>query len=220
VKTWLSRITITGVTITGVSIVAVVAAVASYVHMQHLAEQAGEQWRSWLLPLSVDGLLVAASMVMFVRRRANQPAGVLPWLGLVLGLVASLAANIAVAPPGWLSVVVSGWPPLALAVAFELLILVTRDEHPEQEADEPADTPTGQAPTVSDTPTQERRTPTRKPKRALSAVPNTDRFADFPEWAKSLEQPPSGKQIRDRYGCGYTKSQELLASLDDEEEAV
>lgn len=214
-------------TIGGVSLVAAVAAVASYVHMQSLAEKAGEEWRAWLLPLSVDGLLVAASMVMFVRRRAGQPAGVLPWTGLVLGLSASLAANIAVAKPEPVSLIVSGWPPLALAVAFELLILITRDVQAGQLTAGSADTPSarpGTAPeAATDTPAGPdadiRPAPRSKPKRALSAVPNSDRFADFPEWARKLEQPPSGKQIRDHYGCGYAKAQELLASLDDEEEA-
>jgi hypothetical protein len=36
---------------------------------------AGEGWRSWLLPISVDGLAVAASMTMLVRRRAGLRAG-------------------------------------------------------------------------------------------------------------------------------------------------
>jgi hypothetical protein len=79
------------------------------------------------------------------------------------------------------------------------------------------DTPTGTAP---DTPDSEQKTTNRKPKRTLSAVPSTDRFADFEQWVQTLGERPSGKQIRDRYGCGYTKSQELLESLDDEEEAV
>lgn len=124
------------VTVVAVSVVAAVAAVASYVHMHELATDAGEEWRAHLIPLSVDGMLVAASMVMLVRRRIGQSAGVLPWVGLVLGLVASLAANVAAADPTPLSWIVSGWPPLALAVSFELLILVTRDV--EQAAQVPA----------------------------------------------------------------------------------
>ena len=60
---------------------AAVAAVASYVHMHELATEAGEGWRAHLIPLSVDGLLVAASMVMLVRRRAGLRAGLCPGLG-------------------------------------------------------------------------------------------------------------------------------------------
>ncbi|MGD9989330.1 DUF2637 domain-containing protein [Pseudonocardia sp.] len=118
------------VTVSAVAVVAVVAAVASYVHMHQLASGAGEGWRAILVPLSVDGMLVAASMVMFVRRREGLPAGLLPWVGLVLGIVASLAANVAAGQPtwrpGWLPGVVAAWPPIALAIGFELLILVNR----------------------------------------------------------------------------------------------
>src|SRR5690349_2544405 len=60
---WVRRVTTAAVVL-----VAVVAAVASYEHMRELAERAGEGWRSWLLPVSVDGLAVAASMTMLVRR--------------------------------------------------------------------------------------------------------------------------------------------------------
>lgn len=115
-------------TVAAVSVVAAVAAVASYVHLHALATEAGEGWRAVLIPLSVDGLLVAASMVLLVRRRAGESAGVLPWVGMVLGLVASLAANVAAAEPTVLSWIVSGWPPVALAVSFELLIQVSREK--------------------------------------------------------------------------------------------
>jgi hypothetical protein len=80
-----------------------------------------------VLPLSVDGLLVAASLAIYVRRRAGLPAGWLPWLGLVLGLVASLGANIAAAEPTVVGRVVAAWPPLAFGLAFELLVLLLRD---------------------------------------------------------------------------------------------
>ena len=82
-----------------VLLVAAVAAVASYEHMRALAVVAGEGWRSWLLPISVDGLAVAASLTMLVRRRAGLPAGGLAWVALLLGLGASMAANVAAAEP-------------------------------------------------------------------------------------------------------------------------
>jgi hypothetical protein len=46
--------------------------------------------------------------------------------GLTLGIVASLAANVAAARPDPLSWIVAGWLPVALAISFELLILVLR----------------------------------------------------------------------------------------------
>jgi hypothetical protein len=110
------------VTTFSVLAVALVAAVASYEHTRALAELAGEGWRSWLLPVSVDGLAVAASMTMLVRRRAGQRAGMLPWVALLLGLGASLAANVAAAEPTVAGRLVAAWPPVGLLLSYELLL--------------------------------------------------------------------------------------------------
>jgi hypothetical protein len=114
---WVQR-----VTTAAVLAVAAVAAVASYEHMRALAELAGEGWRAWLLPISVDGLAVAASMTMLVRRRVGQPSGALPWTALLLGLGASLAANVAAAEATLQGRLVAAWPPVALLLAYELLM--------------------------------------------------------------------------------------------------
>jgi hypothetical protein len=110
------------VTTGAVLAVAVVAAVASYEHMRALAAAAGEGWRSWLLPVSVDGLAVAASMTMLVRRRAGERAGGLAWTALLLGLGASLAANVAAAEPTLHGRLVAAWPPVGLLLSYELLM--------------------------------------------------------------------------------------------------
>ena len=114
---WVRRVTTLAVVL-----VAGVAAVASYEHMRALAVLAGEGWRSRLLPVSVDGLAVAASMTMLVRRRAGLPAGGLAWVALLLGLGASLAANVAAADPTVAGRLVAAWPPVALLLAYELLM--------------------------------------------------------------------------------------------------
>jgi Protein of unknown function (DUF2637) len=105
-----------------VVLVALVAAVGSYEHMRSLAESVGEDWRAWLLPFSVDGLAVAASMTMLVRRRAGLPAGAMAWAALLLGLGASLAANVAAAEPTLAGRLVAAWPPLGLLLSYELLM--------------------------------------------------------------------------------------------------
>jgi hypothetical protein len=117
VPVWVQR-----VTTAAVLSVALVAAIASYEHMRALAELAGEGWRSWLLPISVDGLAVAASMTMLVRRRAGLYAGALAWVALLLGLGASLAANVAAAEPTVQGRLVAAWPPLGLLLSYELLM--------------------------------------------------------------------------------------------------
>jgi len=113
-----------GITTVAVVAVAVVAAVASYDHQRALAELAGEGWRAWLLPVSVDGLVVAASMSMLVMRRAGLPAGALAWASLLAGIGASLAANMASADPTAIGRLVAAWPPVALLLAWELLMQV------------------------------------------------------------------------------------------------
>lgn len=123
------------ITTLAVLAVALVASVASYDHQRVLAEVAGEGWRAYLLPLSVDGLIVAASMSMLVRRRAGEPAGALALCALLLGLAASLAANVVAADPELIdpvlvSRVVAAWPPIALGLSFELSIGQLRATNP------------------------------------------------------------------------------------------
>jgi hypothetical protein len=59
---------------------------------------------------------------MLVRRRAGQRAGVLPWTALLLGLGASLAANVAAAQPTVVGRLVAAWPPVGLLLSYELLM--------------------------------------------------------------------------------------------------
>lgn len=90
-----------------------------------LAELAGEGWRS------VDGHVVAASMSMLVRHRSGQPADGLTWVALTLGLTVSLAGNVVAADPSLVDPVVvkrlvAAWPPVALALAWELCLRMVR----------------------------------------------------------------------------------------------
>ena len=49
----------------GVTVVALTAALVSFSHIRHLAVEAGEtELASWLLPVSVDGAIVAAVAVI------------------------------------------------------------------------------------------------------------------------------------------------------------
>ena len=132
---WATR----AVTVGAVLLVAAVAAIVSFAHMWTVADRAGEQWRAWLLPLSVDGLVVAASMALLTRRRTGLPGGRLAWCALLGGVGASLAANIAAAEPTVTARVVAAWPALAFAVAFELLLQQRREP-----VVDPVDDPVGE----------------------------------------------------------------------------
>jgi uncharacterized protein DUF2637 len=79
--------------------VAAVAAVASYEHAYDLVRAHHEAgWTARLIPLTVDGLIYASSMVMLdsARRKAPVP-GLARWL-LGLGIAATLAANVTHSP--------------------------------------------------------------------------------------------------------------------------
>lgn len=115
------------ITTVAVIVVAVVAGVASYDHQRALAALAGEGWRSVLFPLSVDGLLTAATMLMLTRRREGRQAGAITWISLTLGVTASVAGNIigadpTIVDPVLVSRLVAAWPPVALLLSLELLM--------------------------------------------------------------------------------------------------
>ncbi|MFW6641853.1 DUF2637 domain-containing protein [Nocardiopsis algeriensis] len=63
-------------------------AVVSYPHMYELALRHGEpEWRAALSPLSVDGMIVGASMTLLGDARHGRRGGLLPWTLLVLGSI-------------------------------------------------------------------------------------------------------------------------------------
>ncbi|WP_150253098.1 DUF2637 domain-containing protein [Nocardiopsis deserti] len=111
------------VTITAVLLLAGIAAVVSYSHMYELALRHGEpEWRAALFPLSVDGMIVGASMTLLSDARHGRKGGLLPWTLLIVGSGASLAANVAVADPTMWSRIIHAWPSFALIGAYELLM--------------------------------------------------------------------------------------------------
>ena len=127
--------------------VAVFAAVVSYEHAYALVHAHGETgWTARLIPLTVDGLIWASSMVMLdsARRGARVPA-LARWL-LGLGIVATLAANVAHGlGHGPLGAAVGAWPALALVGSYELLMTIIRGaQQPTGEVSPaPAETPAG-----------------------------------------------------------------------------
>jgi hypothetical protein len=113
--------------------VAMVAAVVSYEHAYALVHAHGETgWTAHLIPLTVDGLIWASSMVMLdsARRGARVPA-LARWL-LGLGIAATLAANVAHGlGHGPTGAAVAAWPALALVGSYELLMMIIRGvQHP------------------------------------------------------------------------------------------
>jgi hypothetical protein len=108
--------------------VAAVAAVASYGHAYDLVRVHGELgWTARMVPLTVDGLIYASSMVMLdsARRKTAVPT-LARWL-LGGGIAATLAANVAHGlGHGLIGAAVAAWPAVALVGSYELLMMVIR----------------------------------------------------------------------------------------------
>ena len=107
---------------------AAVAAVASYEHAYDLVRTHGESgWTAHMVPLTVDGLIYASSMVMLDLARRKTPAPALArWL-LGLGIAAMLAANVAHGlGHEAVGAAVAAWPAVALVGSYELLMMVVR----------------------------------------------------------------------------------------------
>lgn len=110
------------ITVTATTIVAGIAAYASYSHMRELALHHGQTPSvSALLPISVDGMLIVATMAMREDRDEGHP--VRPWArsAFLLGVVASVAANVLAAQPTLTARIVSAWPAVALLLVVEIL---------------------------------------------------------------------------------------------------
>lgn len=102
---------------------AIIAAIVSYKHMYLLVRRYGEaSWTAALLPVSVDGMIVASSMSLLLDSRCGRRSGFLPWTLLIVGSTASLAANVAVAEPSEVGRLIAGWPSCALIGSYELLM--------------------------------------------------------------------------------------------------
>ncbi|MBL7498268.1 DUF2637 domain-containing protein [Frankia sp. CNm7] len=118
-------------TVAAVLTVAGIAAAVSYKHMHGVALEHGEDpVAAAIIPISVDGLIVAASLTLLADSRAGRRRTWLPYTLLVLGSAASLAANVMHAEPTLAARIIAAWPPLALIGAYELLMRQIRATRP------------------------------------------------------------------------------------------
>ncbi|MET7749936.1 DUF2637 domain-containing protein [Micromonospora sp. NPDC005367] len=184
--------------IAGTVAVTVIAAVGSYDHMRELALDAGQPaFLAALLPLSVDGMILVATLALGDGRRSRWSA----WLAFLVGVAASLAANVLVAEPDAVSRVVSAWPAVALLLTVEVLarsgkgaavvpaevagaVVAQRETDPEESTPDdsavtPTDGPGGPVAPEPEPPRRKRR-PTAETRRlavAMLAEPGTTREA-------------------------------------------
>lgn len=111
--------------------VAAFAAIVSYAHIFELGRLHGQDGTAGrLLPLSVDGLIASASLVMLYAARNDIGLRRLSWprVMLWLGIGATVAANVLYGLPfGWLAAVVSAWPAVAFVGSVEMAVRFARD---------------------------------------------------------------------------------------------
>lgn len=115
-------------TAVAVAIVAAVAAMISYRHVYELVSIHGETGlTARLVPLTVDGLILAASMLILDASRRSAPVPRLAHWCLGVGILATICANLAHGlGDGPVGALIGAWPALALAGSFELLMLLIR----------------------------------------------------------------------------------------------
>jgi Protein of unknown function (DUF2637) len=115
------------------------AAVISYEHIYGLSRLHGQTLLSArLMPLSVDGLIAAASLVALYAARNAQGIPALARWCLGLGISATVAANAASGIRwGWLGALISAWPAVAFIGAAELALWLARQVSSEKHPDFP-----------------------------------------------------------------------------------
>jgi hypothetical protein len=107
------------ITAAAVATVAAVAAVISYRHAYELVSTHGETGlTARLVPFTVDGLILAASMLILDANRHHRPVPSLARWCLGAGILATIGANLAHGlGHGPIGALVSAWPALALDAA-------------------------------------------------------------------------------------------------------
>ena len=123
---------IRGSTAAVVTAVAGFAAVVSYSHIYDLGRAHGQSGTAArLLPLSVDGLILAASLVMLHEARNKRPAPALSRFMLWLGIAATVGANVAYGSGyGLLGMVISAWPAIGFIGSVEMVMVMVRKSRP------------------------------------------------------------------------------------------
>jgi hypothetical protein len=104
------------------AVVAGVAGFSSYRHIVEVARAAGEHGSvALVLPLSIDGLIVVGTMAMVDDKRSGRQPRLSARVALGVGVVATLAANIASAQPNLTARLVAAIPAVAFLITVEVL---------------------------------------------------------------------------------------------------
>ena len=188
-----------------VAVVAVIAGILSYGHIESLALSVGQPLLdARLLPGAVDFLIVAGSVLLWVGY-------LLGWVCVGAGVIATLFANVeSGSSHGPLGMLVASWPAVAVTVASLVLERWLRTQAAEAftpvsgkvHAPKPAEKTIPEAPKRVPVPV----TPSPLP------VPPVNKLSLFADDIKS-RQVPGIRAIRERANVGQPKAQEIQAQL-------
>ncbi|GAA3473866.1 DUF2637 domain-containing protein [Nonomuraea roseola] len=119
---------IRGVTVAVVAVLAAVAAVVSYSHIHAVVTSYGETgWVAYLIPLTIDGLIIVASMMLLDAARRGVASGALAKWALGIGIFLTLSANVLYGiEDGAIGAIGAAIPAGTLTIAFELLMGLVR----------------------------------------------------------------------------------------------
>src|SRR5262245_43582361 len=113
------------------AVVAGIAGYASFWHQVAVALRAGERAEiAHVVPLSVDGMLVVASIVMVGDRQQGRKPRWSARIAFLIGTAATIGANVAGAHPTVMGRLVAAWPALALLLVVEMLSRKGKHDEP------------------------------------------------------------------------------------------
>jgi non-ribosomal peptide synthetase component F len=181
--------------------VAAVAALISYRHAVDVVTAHGEPGMiGRLYPVVIDGLIIAASMVLLDAARHRERAPRLAWWMLAAGIGATLAVNVlAGVASGPLGEMIAAWPAAGFVGCYELLMLLVRASA-RRTAASPQGTPEG---------------PVTVPEVVAPEVPSTAYEAARAAYIASVRgaNPISERGLADRFGIPRSQARKLRAEV-------
>lgn len=104
------------------ALVALIAGAASWEHIASVAHAAGERrWVANALPLAIDGLIVVGVAALLEDKKLRRIPRMSARVAVVIGVLATLAANVASAEPNWTARAVAVAAPVSFLLSIEVL---------------------------------------------------------------------------------------------------
>lgn len=177
-----------------VGVLGIAAFAVSFKHVVQTADRAGQTgWVAYAIAVSVELMALGSVSEIRRRKRRGQPAR-WPRCVLILGVVMSLAANLAVAQSTPWGYVMAAWPSVAFLAAAGIIESRPSDRPPATAQPEPSDLPADTDQEAGASATGERPLPPAAPQQT-PAEPDTDAGPGTDDEADPT-QPPQQRPTR------------------------